>query len=91
MWYRIAKDKKKEQPSKEELPTVDPKDPWFEIVPENLWLLRGTGYSVIKSSRLRNDRVPVTNYVARLDYEEIGQDDDLEKAKAIVDKAAAKD
>lgn len=81
MWYKLAKKNKKETK-----PLIN--EVWFEIVPENLWLLRNTNFDVYKSSELDSKNVPVTIYLIRKNRKEVNKDKDLEKALKIAEGLA---
>ena len=81
MWYRIAKKKKQETK-----PLIN--EVWFEIVPENVWLLRNTDFDVYKSSELNNKNVPVTIYLIRKNRKEVSKEEDLKKALKVAEGLA---
>jgi len=78
MWYKTAKKKKQETK-----PLIN--EVWFEIVPENLWLLRNTDFDAYKSSELDSKNVPVTIYLIRKNREEISKEKDLKKALKVAE------
>jgi hypothetical protein len=81
MWYKIAKKNKKETK-----PLIN--EVWFEIVPENLWLLRNTEFDVYKSNELNSKNVPVTIYLIRKNKKEVSKEKDLDKALKIAEGLA---
>lgn len=81
MWYKTAKKKKQETK-----PLIN--EVWFEIVPENLWLLRNTDFDVYKSNELNSKNVPVTIYLIRRNREEVSKEKDLEKALKVAEGLA---
>lgn len=80
MWYKLAKKKQETKPLINEV--------WFEIVPDNLWLLRNTNFDVFKSSELNDKNVPITMYLIRKNREEINKNKDLEKALKLTESLA---
>lgn len=81
MWYRIANKK-----NRETKPLIN--EVWFEIVPDNLWLLRNTDFDVYKGSELNNKNIPVTIYLIRKNREEVSKEEDLKKALKLAEGLA---
>jgi hypothetical protein len=73
MWYNFAA-------SKEQSSKINVDNNWFEIVPENIWLLNNTKIGIYKSIELNKNNSD-TLFLIKKDGKEISKCKDLETCK----------
>lgn len=85
MWYKFSSIKNNLE--KYSLPDVN-EGKWFEIVPQNIWLLPGTEFKVMKSIIIENN-LPKSNFLLFKHDKKLDEFKDLEKAKKAAEKSHA--
>lgn len=80
MWYKIA--------SKKVKPGFKNNETWFEIVPENIWILQDSEVKIIKSIEIKNN-LPSSIFKVAKDNEDLKKFNKLDLAKKFAEETYA--
>ncbi len=81
MWYKIA--------SKNNEPDFESNKIWFEIVPENIWIVQDSNIKIIKAVDIKNN-LPSSIFKVLQENKEINNFDKLDTAKDFAEELNAK-
>jgi hypothetical protein len=81
MWYKIA--------SKNNEPDFESNKIWFEIVPENIWIVQDSNIKIIKAVNIKNN-LPSSIFKVLQENKEINNFDKLDTAKDFAEELNAK-
>ncbi len=81
MWYKIA--------SKNNEPDFESNKIWFEIVPENIWIVQDSNIKIIKAVNIKNN-LPSSIFKVLQENKEINNFDKLDAAKDFAEELNAK-
>jgi hypothetical protein len=81
MWYKIA--------SKNNEPDFESNKIWFEIVPENIWIVQDSNIKIIKAVDIKNN-LPSSIFKVLQENKEINNFDKLDAAKDFAEELNAK-
>ncbi len=81
MWYKIA--------SKNNEPDFESNKIWFEIVPENIWIVQDSKIKIIKAVDIKNN-LPSSIFKVLQENKEINNFDKLDTAKDFAEELNAK-
>ncbi len=81
MWYKIA--------SKNNEPDFESNKIWFEIVPENIWIVQDSKIKIIKAVDIKNN-LPSSIFKVLQENKEINNFDKLDAAKDFAEELNAK-
>ena len=80
MWYKLASNKSK--------PGFKNNETWFEIVPENIWILQDSEVKIIKSIEIKNN-LPSSIFKVAKDNEDLKKFNKLDLAKKFAEETYA--
>lgn len=86
MWYRFSSSKNILKKFNIESLLIN--DDWFESVPENIWILKGTNIFIRKSMTIENN-VPKTSYSIIKNKKELEKSSDIKDALKLAEKLNA--
>lgn len=80
MWYKFA--------SKKHQPGFINNETWFEIVPENIWILQNSEFKIVKSIGIKNN-LPSSIFKVAKGNEELKNFNKLDLAKKFAEETYA--